>query len=165
MSENKILGTINRYTNLDKLATIANEMVMKVRELNKEKDFDKNFESLNDQGKKEIVTLVQKVLDNPNITAQQLHQDWIDLKAYNGWIYAKTINREKKEHNCLIPFSELNFYNQLKDHIFIETIKMYIEYTKTQFLQGNLAIKEVNERLWNDIDRTRKEMRKWFSDS
>jgi len=36
-------------------------------------------------------------------------------------------DRKNKIHSCLVTYEKLNYYQKLKDHLVIETIKMYLK--------------------------------------
>jgi hypothetical protein len=61
---------------------------------------------------------VKAVAENPEITPEQQHQSWLDVKAVDGWKYGPVKNPETKEHPCFVPYSELPPQQQLKDHMF-----------------------------------------------
>lgn len=46
------------------------------------------------------------------------HQSWMKEKLAAGWKYGPEKNPDKKEHHCLVPFSELPKEQQAKDYIF-----------------------------------------------
>jgi hypothetical protein len=46
------------------------------------------------------------------------HDSWMAQKLAEGWVYGHVKNPEKKEHPCMVPFSELPREQQAKDFIF-----------------------------------------------
>jgi len=46
------------------------------------------------------------------------HIGWMKQKVDDGWKYGLVKDADKKEHPCLIPFSELPREQQAKDYIF-----------------------------------------------
>ena len=46
------------------------------------------------------------------------HESWMKQKLEEGWKYGPVKDPEKKEHPCIVPFSELPREQQAKDHIF-----------------------------------------------
>lgn len=50
--------------------------------------------------------------------AEASHESWIKEKIDTGWKYGPVKDFEKKEHPCLLPFSELPIEQQMKDHLF-----------------------------------------------
>ena len=61
---------------------------------------------------------VRKVLEQPGITPEQLHQNWCDYKVRDGWIYGPVKDADKKEHPCLVPYCELPDEQKYKDVVF-----------------------------------------------
>jgi RyR domain. len=52
------------------------------------------------------------------MTSENLHQNWLDQKKKDGWVYGKTKDAEKKTHPCMVPYSDLPKEQQVKDHLF-----------------------------------------------
>lgn len=55
---------------------------------------------------------------NPSITAAQLHQSWVNEKLRDGWRWGAVKDAEKKEHPCMVPYSDLPLEQKVKDHLF-----------------------------------------------
>jgi hypothetical protein len=51
-------------------------------------------------------------------TPADSHEAWMRLKLKEGWRWGPVKDPEKKEHPCLVPFSELPREQQAKDHLF-----------------------------------------------
>jgi hypothetical protein len=151
-----------RDTTYDYLANICHELVMAIRKLNDEKDFDIKYADLSDEEKNRVSNLIKRILYNPEITAKKLHNEWIEEKAKDGWIYGEKTDRDKKIHACMVEYEQLNFFQQLKDKIFIETVKFYIEYWKQEFLNEKASINYINRKLWNNINYTRCRTKEWL---
>jgi len=65
---------------------------------------------------------VQAVLDNPDITAEQLHANWMNFRREQGWVYGNVKDEEAKTHPCMVEYKSLPKVQQLKDHIFREVV-------------------------------------------
>ena len=50
------------------------------------------------------------------------HESWLAEKVATGWTFGPVKDAEKKEHPCMVPFTELPFDQQQKDHIFVQTV-------------------------------------------
>lgn len=50
------------------------------------------------------------------------HEGWLAEKVATGWKFGPVKDAEKKEHPCMVPFNELPFDQQQKDHIFVQTV-------------------------------------------
>ena len=55
---------------------------------------------------------------NPNAGDSASHENWMAQKVKDGWTYGDVKNPERKEHPCMVPFSELPHQQQKKDAIF-----------------------------------------------
>jgi len=56
-------------------------------------------------------------------TNKQLHDDWVALKKLQGWTFGQTKDAKKKEHPCLVAWEQLPFEQQVKDDLWISTVK------------------------------------------
>jgi hypothetical protein len=45
---------------------------------------------------------------NFNQLAETEHRRWMATKYYNGWTYNKNRNKDRKQHNNLIAFNQLD---------------------------------------------------------
>jgi len=57
-------------------------------------------------------------LSNPSMTAEDSHKSWLAVKESEGWVWGPVKDAEKKEHPCMVPYSELPATQQAKDHFF-----------------------------------------------
>lgn len=46
------------------------------------------------------------------------HISWMKQKVEDGWVYGPIKSLEKKQHPCIVPFSDLSREQQAKDFIF-----------------------------------------------
>ena len=61
---------------------------------------------------------VRMHINNPNAGPEASHEAWLKEKTDTGWKFGLTKDPEKKEHPCIVPFSELPREQQAKDFIF-----------------------------------------------
>ena len=52
-------------------------------------------------------------------TPEQSHEMWMAEKAANGWVYGPVKDPEKKQHPCMVPYSDLPPEQRAKDAIFV----------------------------------------------
>lgn len=71
---------------------------------------------------------VKEILDNPDITAKDIHDNWVKFKASEGWVYGPDRDDEKKTHPCLVDYDLLPPAEQYKDYLFISIVKSYISF-------------------------------------
>ena len=78
--------------------------------------------------KRSAIQGVQKVLDNPDITPEEMHRNWMDFKVADGWVYGETKDAEKKTHPCITAYENLDVKQRFKDTLFISIIKTYLDF-------------------------------------
>ena len=61
---------------------------------------------------------VMFVLDNPDVTPEQSHVDWMAEKVRGGWKFGAVKDPEKRIHPCLVPYDKLPIEQRMKDWIF-----------------------------------------------
>ena len=79
---------------------------------------------LDDETKRSAVEGVMNVLDNPEITAEDMWESWCEFKEANGWHYGSVKDTEKKEHpNIVEDYMDLPVEERRKDELFIAVVK------------------------------------------
>ena len=56
--------------------------------------------------------------NHPDAGPEASHESWMAQKIEDGWRYGPVKDPEKKEHPCIVPFSQLPAEQQAKDFIF-----------------------------------------------
>ena len=138
-SVDETLGTIltnikkvQRYAKFKEDLKTSNELqsrlVLAIHEANKEiqQQTGEFIPQLSKHLTKSILDGVYFVLDNPNCTPEQQHNNWCYFKRADGWRYGPEKDFERKEHPCLVPYSELPDVQQRKDSVFRQTLDNFI---------------------------------------
>lgn len=55
------------------------------------------------------------MLDNPKVTPEENHENWMRMKVKQGWVYGKVKDFDKKTHPDLVPFGDLPIIEKKKD--------------------------------------------------
>jgi hypothetical protein len=76
------------------------------------------WEDAPDWQRKAAVEGVRHRLENPDITPQQTHEEWLRNKKEYGWRYGMVKDPELKTHPCCVPFKELPLEQKAKDFLF-----------------------------------------------
>lgn len=58
---------------------------------------------------------IQAFMKNPGMTPEENHDNWMQYRISQGWVYGKVKDKEKKTHPDLVPFDELPKVEQGKD--------------------------------------------------
>jgi hypothetical protein len=53
---------------------------------------------------------------------RQQHNNWVQAKLSQGWVYGETRNEEERTHPNLVPHDELPAGEQLKDALFLAIV-------------------------------------------
>lgn len=107
---------------------LQNRLVLAIHEANKEiqQQTGEYIPLLDNHLTQSILDGVYFVLDNPNCTPEQQHNNWCYFKRQDGWVYGSHKDFERKEHPCLVPYNELPEIQQRKDSVFRQTLDKFI---------------------------------------
>ena len=72
---------------------------------------------------RESVESVELVLADPERTAEQNHQGWMDRLIADGWRYGPVKDERAKTHPLLLPFGGLPEEAKQKDRLFIAIVR------------------------------------------
>ena len=72
-------------------------------------------ERINDDQLKSLINGVQYLLNNPNATPEENHENWVKMKLSQGWKYGKVKDLKYKTHPDLVSFNDLPEIEQKKD--------------------------------------------------
>jgi RyR domain-containing protein len=61
---------------------------------------------------------VEFTLANPGAPISAQHESWLQVKQADGWTYGPVKDAGKKEHPCMVPYAQLPWQQQVKDHLF-----------------------------------------------
>lgn len=67
---------------------------------------------------------VKYVIDNPNVTPEDQHDNWMKVKIDDGWTFGPVKDPERKEHPCLVPYHLLPEQQQAKDKFFQTVVQL-----------------------------------------
>lgn len=114
-----LTGTITK----DQIAQVAHEAIAEFIEILDSKAHVMPWHLVDETIKVSTLTGVELVLEDPNITAEEIHQRWVDYKRGRGWVHGTEIDLKLKQHPNLVPFDELTPLEQAKDRIFIGVVR------------------------------------------
>jgi len=66
---------------------------------------------------------VEAHLKNPDLTPEQSHELWLEVKRADGWKYGAVKDVDKREHPCYLPYDQLPAEQRVKDYLFKAVVK------------------------------------------
>ena len=91
-------------------------------------DSQKSWDEAEQWQRDSAIAGVKAVLENPAITPEDLHGNWMAHKIRNGWVYGEIKDAEKKTHPCMVAYDRLPVEQRAKDSIFRGIINGYIDH-------------------------------------
>lgn len=70
---------------------------------------------------------VRNILDGTVKSPMDSHVSWMDHKLAEGWQYGPTKDPERKQHPCLMPYTELPADQRRKDSLFFAVVRALVE--------------------------------------
>ena len=86
-----------------------------------------SWETLDRHTKFITLKSVIKALENPNLTAKEMHDEWMNNKIEDGWKFGDVKDAELKTHPLIIDFELMNDIDKMKDQNFIDVCNKYRE--------------------------------------
>lgn len=111
--------------NLEVIARVCNTVIRNQNKLLGD-DSIPEWDKLSEDLKRSNYIGIQYVIDNPEVTPQEIHATWCKTRIDSGWIFGDTKCDIKKTHPCLVSFEELPIEQQIKDELFISTVKSFL---------------------------------------
>jgi hypothetical protein len=61
---------------------------------------------------------VNFIINNTDADLNASHNNWLQMKIADGWVYGEVKDAENKIHPCIVPFDELPEFQKKKDALF-----------------------------------------------
>lgn len=55
-------------------------------------------------------------------TPEQSHENWMKVRAADGWVYGEIKDEAAKTHPCMVPYADLPAPQRLKDELFGQVV-------------------------------------------
>lgn len=81
---------------------------------------------------------VKMLLENPDLTPEEIHAAWLEYKKSEGWICGPEKDAAAKTHPCLLPWGELPEVEQKKDYIFASVVRDVFRVFNTENIGGSI---------------------------
>lgn len=70
---------------------------------------------------------VNKLAENPLWNAIDIHNEWMEYKKEQGWVYGPAKSELLKTHPCMVPFGDLPPEQQIKDKLFVAICRVLLK--------------------------------------
>ena len=84
------------------------------------------WESSPEWQRESAIAGVRTIVLNPDTTPEQSHEDWLELKRKDGWVYGPTKDPDSKTHPCMVAYAELPEPQRRKDALFGAVVRSLV---------------------------------------
>lgn len=109
---------------IEELAHIAHEANLAFKSIIGETNLE-HWPLIPESQRNSIINGVKFLIDNPEATVEDSHQNWFDYKKEKGWKFGYEIDFSKKTHPCMLPYSLLPEEQKKKDELFMAIINTF----------------------------------------
>ena len=110
------------------IASVAHAANMGLQALAGE-DVSPPWEALDTGIQESVEDGVLTVLENPGITPKQIHENWVNFKKSQGWIWGWDKDPAKKTHPLIKEWGALSPVDKHKDMLFVAIVNALKENT------------------------------------
>ena len=65
-----------------------------------------------------VLSGVKNIAENPALMPADSHENWLEYKRAEGWVYSQVKSFPNKTHPCMVPYDQLPPGQRFKDAIF-----------------------------------------------
>ena len=65
----------------------------------------------------------QLIIENPNITVEDLHAQWVNSLGAKGYVLGPEINDDTKQHPGMLPYDHLPKDSRVATVLFLDTVR------------------------------------------
>jgi len=87
----------------------------------------KPWNDASEADRESTINSVKFHLENPSAGPSASHDAWKRYKKSKGWRYGPFKDARKKEHPCMVEYEALPMEQKLKDYIFCNIVKAFID--------------------------------------
>jgi len=84
-----------------------------------------SWEEIREEERQGLIKAVISMIKEPK-TPETSHQAWCEARKAAGWTKDKVYSQHRKTHPNLIPYAELSFEEQFKDHLFMGIASIFV---------------------------------------
>lgn len=66
---------------------------------------------------------VEHLLKNPNVSLEDLHEEWLEAMTADGWTYGEFKDSEKKTNPFMLPYNKLPEFVIKRDRLFSSIVE------------------------------------------
>lgn len=89
-----------------------------------------SWDDTEDDKRASAIDGVKKVVDNPSVTPEEMHENWKAFKIAQGYNYGEVKDDTAKTHPCITDYSNLPSHQRYKDSLLIAIVKSYLDFGK-----------------------------------
>lgn len=104
-----------------------------------------SWDDSTDEIRQSAIDGVQAIVNDPTMTPEKSHNNWMRWKESSGWVFGEVKDEEAKTHPCMVPYNELPEDERVKDQVFVDTVKSELMKYKAADVSENDIPSPINE--------------------
>ena len=108
-------------------ARAAHEAIRTLQIENREPNVASPWAAVGQDIKESCLIGIERVIENPEVSNEELHNSWIETKLLQGWKFGPIRSEEDKLHPCMVPYSNLPQFQKLKDAMFRNIVRAVLD--------------------------------------
>ncbi len=86
----------------------------------------KPWDELTEEEKHRLIIVATRVFDNPEMSPEDCHRNWVEDMAKAGWRYGEQYSENAKTHPCMTDnYSEVPDEDKIKDTMYLSIVKSF----------------------------------------
>ena len=77
--------------------------------------------------KESAIQGIKELSRRPELTPQEMHENWFQYKLNEGWTYGVEKDIAAKVHPCMLPYDDLPEHEKVKDKLFHSIVKAFLD--------------------------------------
>jgi len=115
-------------------------------------DSQVEWEECDDELKDSVRAGIKLILEGNGLSAEEVHQAWMDQKAEDGWTVGEVKDEEAKTHPSMVPYDKLPGLDRYKDYLFRSIVESYKQFDDED--RGDADDTDTSEKTNSDDDAT-----------
>ena len=84
------------------------------------------WDKVENEHRETVIDSITQILSGKIKSKEDSHNNFVNLKQMNGWVYGEVWDAVEKTNPRLVPFDELSDEHKVKEALFFECVKSFM---------------------------------------